>query len=536
MLPKTLEKEIRLFQNSPLSNKVFIVVSSNDKDADISEAAQIISDSLSENENLGLSAPNVDIGFLLSYYRYFPNLWDDNTADKVKNILNEKEISNRIKSAVGNLYSPFAIFGNDFIMADPLGLLFIFTEKLKSFDFSGDLDINDGMISSKKLNQTLLVFNYPKNFLDLSNAKQMKLAFEEIKKELPENINAFYMGAPRYTSENDEMIRGDVWRIFIVSSLLMIIMFALLLRDKKALLIYLVPPIVIIMSAVITALIFKGISAITIGFGSVLMGLCVDYILYMYFALKSSSEKEKYETAKKMFKPIMASAATSIITFLLLLFSGIEVFDQVAIFCASGLLIAVFIALFIAPHIFTAGKSETQKSDIKQNADNTKLYRLSKKTAILFLIIIFIGTFAAFKHIKINTSLESLNASSKSLKADRKVFDEMTGAGLGESKMLFVFGNSLDETLIKNEKLSAQNPKYLKLAGLFPSMQTKQKHIEDWKKFWNANINLIKNVSSKTLKQYDINPLIFDDFYNFLKTGQSASDNDFNLDSIFNPI
>jgi predicted RND superfamily exporter protein len=67
-------------------------------------------------------------------------------------------------------------------------------------------------------------------------------------------------------------------------------------------------------------------------------------------------------------------------------------------------------------------------------------------------------------------------------------------------------------------------------------MQTKQKHIEDWKKFWNTNINLIKNVSSKTLKQYDINPLIFDDFYNFLATGQSASDNDFNLDSIFNPI
>jgi MFS family permease len=514
MLPSVLEKEMKLFQNSPLSNKLFVIVKPKD-------LSQSISSKLLDNDLLGLSSPQLDIDFALSYYHYFPNLWDDDTQKEVGKILTPQKIKERFNSSVQRLNSFEAVFSQDLILADPLNLAPIFLEKLKILDFGGAYSQN------KISDRELLIFDYPKNFLDLTNAKAMKVAFDDIKKQLPAGSEIFYMGAPRYTIENNEVIISDIVKISTVSFVLMVIMFLLFLRDKRAIFIYIVPAIVIVVAAVITAAIFKGMSAITIGFGSVVMGLSVDYCLYMYFAIGSSPNNDGFANARKMFKPIAVSAVTSIITFVLLLFSSIEVFKQVAVFCASGLIVALFIALFIAPFIF--------KSGARENKTVKKINGFSLRMSIIVLVIIFIAAVASFKFIHFDASVQGLNVASKQLEADRKVFDEMTGSGFGENKMFIVFGDSLNGVLENNEMISKKNPQYLKLASLFPSDKTKQSNKENWEKFWNADkVSIIKNLSVPILRDNQIRQNAFDDFFDFLRTADS--DDDFNLTKILNPV
>jgi predicted exporter len=244
-----------------------------------------------------------------------------------------------------------------------------------------------------------------------------------------------------------------------------------------------------------------------------------------------------------MIKPIAASAITSIITFLLLLFSAIEVFKQVAVFCASGLAVALFVALFVAPFVFKTktaimgNDSSAFQSSGGDSLISAEFRPLRLKHSIILLFIIFLSALISFKFVHFNASIEALNVYSKQMQEDRKVFDEMTGLAFGASKMFFVFGNSIDNVLENNEKISQQNSQYLKLASLFPSMKTKEANKKQWEKFWNGtNLKLIKNSARELLRHSTIKEDAFDGFYDFLKSGNADNSDEFNFNELFNPI
>jgi predicted exporter len=528
MLPSSLERHLKLFQSSPLSKKVFVAVISKDPAKDISQTAQETQDFFLENEDLGLSSPEMDISTLLSFYHYFPNLWDKNVAQEIQSLLIPTETDKRLSATIKSLYSPSAFLTQDLLLADPLNLLPIFSKKLKSLDFSGSLNPSEqGFLSPKDKNAALLLFDYRENFLDIKKAQAIDAAFEALKKE-HDGFDIFYIGAPRFTALNNEIIMSDISRILIVSLILMFTMFLIFLRDKNALFVYIVPFVVVVIASAVVSL-GGQMSAVTLGFGSVLAGLSADYSLYMYFALKSAAPKEHFGAARKMFKPILASAATSIAVFLLLIFSGIEVFRQTAIFCASGLTAALFIALCAAPFIFSGQKKEFNPAGF--NAQNF----LSKKAAVVLVLIIIAVAAFSLKFIRIDSSLESMNISSQSLKADRQKFDELTGSNFNDHKSVFVFGNSKEEALRNNEALSAKNPDYFKLSAIFPSQKTSEENKKQWINFWKSYLPSIRN-SLTNLSKDKIKPSAFNDFYAFLESASAARSNDFDLTVFFNPL
>ncbi|MDR2709451.1 MAG: MMPL family transporter [Elusimicrobiota bacterium] len=534
MLPQTLAEQIALFSQSPISNKVFVVVFSSDPKQDILEAVDDLKYEIENNSNLGLSAPNLDASFLISYYNFFPNLWNAQSAKEVSNILTPKEIKQRFNQSIDNLFSGLGMFYSGISKNDPLNLLEFFTSKLNVLNFIGQNLQSENNAGDK--NYQLLIYDY-KDFLNLSKAKALKDFFVNFSKTLPQNLQVFYIGSPRYTSQNDEMIRRDVFWVSIVSIALMILMFIFLLKDKKALFIYFAPLIVIVISAVITQKIFGALSIMTLGFGGVLMGLSVDYLVYIYFAIITSSRKDKFNVVRKMFKPIFASAITSIITFLLLFFSAIGIFKQVAVFCAIGLSLAMLIAFLIAPFIFKGEGGREGKNDILNNVSNKYLSKcLSKRNAKILLTVIFLLAAISLNFLKTNTSLEALNAQSKQLKADRKIFDEITGASFDTNKMLFVFGDTREEALRNNELLSVQNP-ILTLWTLYPSNHQRQENIENWKQFWSADkILFIKENARSVLDKYGVKANAFNSFYENLLNPQTSANDKNVLENVFNPI
>ena len=529
MLPSDLKEEISLFQNSPLSNKVFVAVSGKDESAAL-KAAGLIVHSFSGNGGLGLSFSKMDEDFILSYYYRAPYIWNADFAEKTAPLLLPDAIKARMEENLKNLFSPAGVFFKDFILADPLGVIPVFAEELKSLNMNSSLDAKNGYIGSEDGKEILLIFDYPKNSLDSAQAGKINAFFNEIKKEFPEGSSAFLMGAARYTNENNEIIAKDIKRIFFVSVSLMLFLFVAFLRTKKALLIYLVPPVVMAVAAVTVFYVFGGISGITIGFGSVLMGLSVDYSAYMYFALKASKEDERYKAAGKMFKPVATSAVTSILAFSLLFFSPIPIFKQIALFTAAGLLAAFFIAMYVAPFIFECKEAPEKNFEMK--------VFFKPVTAVLIVILIFAGAAVSLKFIRFNASLDSVNTVSKQFEKDKTAFEKLTGNAYGNNAFLFVFGDTADEALQNNEIVSAKNPDILKLYKLYPSEKTKTANLLDWKAFWNGDgkADLVKKEIDSFSKAKGIKPETFTGFYEFLKTGTPPAEPENSLYELFNPV
>jgi len=557
MLPSVLKEELRLFQNSPLSGKTFVVVKSPQEEETL-ESADIISHAFIEDGGLGLSTLKTDGDFILAYYYFAPRLWNKEFAEKIENLAEPEAVRAKMEENYKVLLSPAGTFMKEFITADPLGMIPVFAKELKNLNLGSSLETKNGYISSPDGKKILLIFDSPENSLDGAHAKKINEAFKTIKKEIPESSEAFLMGAVRYTNENSEIIANDIKRILPISSFFMLALFLIFLRTKKALLIYIVPAAVMSVAAVAVFFWFGGISGITIGFGSVLMGLSIDYSAYMYFALKSSKEQDRFLTARKMVKPITVSAVTSIIVFSLLFFSSISLFRQISLFSAAGLAAALFLALFVAPFIFDCGgdgactrayksgestaKTKAEESVIPENTDRKSdaagLPSFSPAAAAVIIAIIFAAAAVSFKFVDFNASLDSVNTVSKQFEYDRAEFENLTGGAHSGSGFFFVFGDTVEETLQNNERVSSQNENILQLAGLYPSQKTSGENLAEWKKFWDAQkIEKIKKEIEDFSKLKNLKPEIFNPFYEFLKTGESAAEgSQISLNDIYNPL
>jgi predicted exporter len=255
-----------------------------------------------------------------------------------------------------------------------------------------------------------------------------------------------------------------------------------------------------------------------------------------------------------MVKPILASAGTSILMFLLLLFSGIEILKQVSIFCASGLVFASLSALFAAPFIF----DNKPIADIKlrrhcgflirhcgldpqspttneiagqaRNDENGARFKAS-----IIVAIIFIATIASAPFVQINLDVESLNTNTQQLETDQKNFAALTGNAYTKNQLFFVCGKTRDEVLRNNEIISKQNNDALAMSSLFPSQTTKENNKIQWENFWQPRKPYIANSLNAVLKKYLLDPALFKDFFDFM-SAPDAGNADFDLTSIYNPI
>ncbi len=535
MLPDILGREVKLFQNSPISNKLFIMVEGESRE-EAQNAAENFTYILSQNPDIPLYTVKTDKDFILSYYYNAPALWNEVFCKDIESLLTKEKIALKMEENIRNLYSPAGLFMQDIIIADPLGFLEVFGKELRSLNVSGNsLDAKNGFLSSQDGKKILLIYNYPANVLDTALSGKIDLFFENVKSELPQNINIFYIGAPRYTVENNRIIAQDLNKIFFVATFLMLVLFLVYLREKKAIFIYFAPAISIIVAAVTAYYIFGGLSGITIGFGAVLMGLSVDYSVYMYFALKNSKEEERFQSMRDMVRPLLISSLTSIFTFGILIFSGIGVFRQVAVFCAGGLVIAVFLALFAAPYIFSCQNEKSGPAIKEFNMKTNKYF------AIIFLMLIFAGAFISLEKLNFNASLNALNTVSEEFTKDYKAFSGLTGDAYSRNEFLFIFGNTKEEALKNNEIVTMQNKDNMHLAKLFPSDMQKDKNLEKWKEFWDEDkIRFIKTEIDKNAAKYGIKPDVFNGFYEFLRNGKISSEGsqlkEFDLTEIYNPI
>ena len=210
-----------------------------------------------------------------------------------------------------------------------------------------------------------------------------------------------------------------------------------------------------------SSLIFKNLHILTFVFSTSLIGISLDYSLH-YFCKENEFKKS-----------LTISMITTILAFLTLTISDIELLKQIGIFTSFGLIGVYLFVIVLLPYF---PKYEIQKS--------AKFAIPAKFILPFFAVIILVGIF----HVKFDDNLKNIYVPPKNLAKSEELYQKVFMPKTPE--FLIIKGKNTEEILQKEEEL---NLKQAVCLSKFVSSKKRQKE----------NIELVKKLYQNDLKNYE---------------------------------
>ncbi|MDY7393860.1 MMPL family transporter [Aureibaculum sp. 2210JD6-5] len=543
LIPTSEESDItnKVLKNVNFADKIIVYLETqNDADAnDLSTYASEFIDSIQQQtgdyikEIQGKIADD-EINKTLDFiYNNLPLFLNESDYRQIEKRLQPDSIQQITNSNYKTLVSPTGLIAKRSILKDPLGLTFMGLKKLEQLKTDDNFEIHNGFLVSKD-HKNLLLFIVPK-FASNETAKntqfveQLYRIQEHLNQKYNSKVSSEYYGSTIIAVANANQIKNDIQ--FTISIALTILVLILIFFYRKLLI-----PIILFLPTIFGALVavsflylLKGqISAISLGIGSVLLGITLDYALHILTHYKNNNNvKQLY---KDVAKPVLMSSFTTAIAFLCLLFLDSEALKELGIFASVSVVSASFFALLLIPQLY---RYKNEKISSKNTViDKIAGYRFYKnKILIGSLIIVFITSLFTYRNVIFDQDISKMNYQSEALKITEKKLDNLMNMA---SKSIYVtaYGDSVEDALLSNDSIYNQL-NYLKssnsilsfssVGGLVLSEQSQEKKIQQWKQFWNVERkqslreNLIESGTEVGFK-----PTTFQQFYDKLDSDFST--------------
>lgn len=481
---------------------VIFKLEKNGSQDDLKEMAAVFSDSVSKSckpyiTGIQGKIDEENIQETIDFvYNNLPLFLDDNDYNAIQNKLQKDSIAATVQGNYKSIISPSGFITKDFILQDPLGISFIALKKLQQLNIGDDFTLDNGFVMTKDKKKLLLFITS-----DISSSETEKNSiFAEKLKSIQENLNqqfkgktsVSYFGSALIAAANAKQIKSDI--ILTTSIAMFTLMLILILFYRKILI-----PLIIFLPTVFGALfavaflyfVKEQISAISLGIGSILLGITIDYSLHILTHYKHNSDiKTLY---KDITMPVIMSSSTTAVAFLCLLFVKSDALNDLGIFAAVIVMATGVFSLLIIPHLYNPKQDNFEH---KKNAID-KLANFSfhnNKILIGLCIIITIVCFFTYNNVGFNNDLSQLNFVPKDIKAAEKQLEESTSL---TSKTIYVasYGKNMEEVLQYNNKLfgdlsaAKEQDKILNfssIGGIVLSQEAQKEKIEKWNSFWNA--------------------------------------------------
>lgn len=430
-------------------------------------------------------------------YNNLPLFLDNKDYTAIENKLRKDSIAATVQGNYKSIISPSGFITKDFILQDPLGISFIALKKLQQLNIGDDFTLDNGFVMTKDKKKLLLFItsNLPSSETEKNTifAAKLKSIQDNLNQQYKTKTSISYFGSALIAVANANQIKSDI--ILTTSIAMFTLMLILILFYRKIFI-----PLIIFLPTVFGALfavaflyfVKETISAISLGIGSILLGITIDYSIHILTHYKHNSDvKTLY---KDITMPVIMSSSTTAVAFLCLLFVKSDALNDLGIFAAVIVMASAFFSLLIVPHLY---KPKENNFDHKKNIID-KLAHFSfhnNKFLIGFCILITIVCFFTYNNVGFNNDLSQLNFVPKEIKAAEKDLEESTSL---TSKTIYVaaYGNSMEEVLQNNNQLFNSLSKekeqekilnFSSVGGIMLSQKEQKQKIEQWNSFWNTN-------------------------------------------------
>ncbi len=414
----------------------------------------------------------------------WPNLLRDRDYDVIRERLSPDRVTAALRQVYENLLQPTGFLQQKMLLADPLKFRDLMFPRLVSLNPFGRARVVEGHFFSTDGRETMLLLETPVKITDFNGAKALLSELNRVlAAEVPAGVSTIILSGHLYTLANATAIQHDMVVVIGASLLALLLIFLFFMRERQALLVFLVPVLIIGPALALTGLVEGSISAITIGFGAVLLGVTIDYGLHLYFALKSGTQP-RLLVLVTLAPPLLAAALTTIGAFSVQLFSLLPGQRQLALFAIFGILLALTLALLVLPGFLHFSGAQVEMELPFRRRRHPRIVVGVWVFCMLLLLVTAFRVNCVGDLRQINLVPESLRQAEKSLKS---VWGEVRGRAL-----VFAEGATLEAALQVNEKLYARlrqkfSPaEIVSLAPVLPSRLTQSQNRRNWHTFWSS--------------------------------------------------
>jgi predicted exporter len=396
------------------------------------------------------------------------------TADELR--LAARDLKRRLSLPTGS-------FARMMASSDPLGLYFLATAELKQNAVVEPVgkawltrDERYGVITSR--------------VAEPSNADAAVEEIEEIISHFAvargPSIEIEWTGVHRFSHFARQHIRADVQRITLLVTLAIIALYLLAFRKVRYLGIGVAPTALgLICALAVTLRVFGAVHGVALAFGATLLGISIDFATHFLAHLVVTGRKP--HAAMRVIRPSLAlGAATTVAGFAGLAALRIEVFQQIAVFSAVGILVALAVTVFLLPNLLKAHELPSPATSPlralgRHMANSAGARTFAKAVAVISVVLATVGIF----RLSWTDDVMALNTVSQVIVDESDRIRQRLGSG-DVGRFVVAHGKSDEEALQANDAVAQALSRlvrdgelggYQSVSRILPSARTqRQRH------------------------------------------------------------
>ena len=509
MSAPAIAEQVEALKHIRQADRIYIDVATATTNAEqLADAAGQLTAALREIPQLADVRGEINVTDMGAAYQQLqtqlPSLLNSNELRELEPRLAPAALEKRLGWLKQAMMQPQGLMFKDVAQSDPAGISDAVSVRLRALQAgTGDAHIVGGRITSADGCHVLI--NATPEFRSSDTGKSAALieavlkAARSVEGKFSDGaVKISVTGTHRAALDNTVMIRRDTARTSIIATIAIAVLILLACRRRWLALMALIPVVFGALGAV-TVFFLTGdlVSSVALGCGSMLIGVTVDYGLYIVYTLDNSPPASRAKLARivaGLLPALTFGALTTMAAFFVMFLSPISGHRQLGLFGVVGVGLAALFALFILP-VFIPVKAAPHARPLPLTAMLQRLFdwrtrntRFVLPALVLFTLVCAVGV----SRVKFDGDLARLNGITAGTQRAEEVVRESWGKVLSLTTVV-VGGATREEVLQKNEQVCAALEKlrtaksiesFSSVAPLLPSARTQQANRRDWRDFW----------------------------------------------------
>lgn len=430
----TLQQYQDFYKKSPLASKVIVAIG-GDQNVDqhkYIELGQRFIESIDSSTHSLIDTIEYEVSSqtyrpVMNYlYENLPYFLSIENADSILQAQQPDEVSRNVQKLLTRLSTPEGYALRNYLLRDPAGMYAEVLQKLSGFQEGVNFKVYDQHLFTED-GQYILISITPG--FPASESKHNGELISRLRK-VANGINEadiLLFGGPVIAAENAAQIKEDTTWAGTVAVILILMLLFWYYRKWSVPLVFFIPPLFGITMALAAVYLLKGeISLVTLGAGSIVLGIALDYCFHTFTHIKHAASVPA--AVSEIAWPLILSCFTTVLAFFSLLFLQSEVLEDFGLLAAFSLLGTLLFVLTILPLLVDTLKVKPAL-DSKPNRLDKWLNLKPVKTWPLLAIIGGVTIFLAFyvDDVSFEDDLSKINYFPKELqKAEQAITNSST--------------------------------------------------------------------------------------------------------------
>jgi predicted exporter len=450
--------------DSQLTRTMILTIGASDTGQAVA-AARELAERIAGHPEVAWVRAGLDPGQIENVYRlYFPRrdrFFSDHPEQEIPALLEPEALRERARALRLELALPTATLTKRIAASDPLGA---FERVIRRFrDQAPSLASEQGQFVTTDGRYAVIFLATRHSAFDSRPQQQLlgelRGGFAEIARRRGGDLVLETSGANRFAVAAEQSMRRDVALISAVSFVGVSLLFFSFLRSLHFFLLAIFPPLTgILAAATLTRLVFGRLDGLTMAFGAALIGVAIDYSIFVINHHRLDPEAPASEVVRRVRPSLVLGALTTIASFAGLVFTSFPGFREIGVFSMAGVGASLLVTLtvlpgFLGPRRHADRVPPLARRTARRLGDGVRFLAARRRLLLGAALACAAGSALVLPRLRFVDDLSRLMAMDPGLRAeDDRVRARVAGPEQG--RVVIALGEDADAAIAKNDAVA----------------------------------------------------------------------------------